>query len=59
MNEQFVTRIAKELAEIETAGLFKKERIITSEQGPEIVVNGKKCLIFALIITLVYLLTPL
>lgn len=46
MNEQFVTRIAKELAEIETAGLFKKERIITSEQGPEIVVNGKKVLNF-------------
>ena len=42
MNEKFVSRIRAELAEIETAGLFKKERIITSEQGPEIVVNGKK-----------------
>ena len=44
MNEKFVARIATELAEIESAGLFKKERIITSEQGPEILVNGKKVL---------------
>jgi glycine C-acetyltransferase len=35
MNEKFVTRITGELKEIETAGLFKKERIITSEQGPK------------------------
>lgn len=46
MNEKFVARIATELAEIEAAGLFKKERVITSEQGPEIVVNGKKVLNF-------------
>ena len=46
MNEKFVARIASELAEIESAGLFKKERIITSEQGPEIVVNGKNVLNF-------------
>jgi glycine C-acetyltransferase len=46
MNEKFVTRITGELKEIETAGLFKKERIITSEQGAEIVVNGKKVLNF-------------
>jgi glycine C-acetyltransferase len=46
MNEKFVARIASELAEIESAGLFKKERIITSEQGPEIIVNGKKVLNF-------------
>lgn len=46
MNEKFVARIATELAEIESAGLFKKERIITSEQGPEITVNGKKVLNF-------------
>ncbi|WP_290794584.1 glycine C-acetyltransferase [Flavihumibacter sp. UBA7668] len=46
MNENFVKRIAAELNEIETAGLFKKERIITSEQGPEIMVNGKKVLNF-------------
>ncbi len=41
MNENFVSRISGELKEIESAGLFKKERIITSEQGPEITVNGK------------------
>ncbi len=46
MNEKFISRIGKELAEIETAGLLKKERIITSEQGPEITVNGKKVLNF-------------
>lgn len=36
MNEKFVSRIAKELEEIRQAGLFKSERIITSDQGPEI-----------------------
>ncbi len=46
MNENFVARINQELHEIEHAGLFKKERIITSEQGPEIVVNGKTVLNF-------------
>lgn len=46
MNEKFVTRIREELQEIEAAGLLKKERIITSEQGPEITVNGKKVLNF-------------
>jgi glycine C-acetyltransferase len=46
MNEKFVNRIKAELSEIEAAGLFKKERIITSEQGPEIVVNGKTVLNF-------------
>ncbi len=46
MNEKFVARIGQELAEIEKAGLFKRERIITSEQGPEITVNGKKVLNF-------------
>ena len=46
MNEKFVSRIYDELQEIESAGLFKKERIITSEQGPEIEVNGKKVLNF-------------
>lgn len=46
MNEKFVSRIQAELDEIETAGLFKKERIITSEQGAEIIVNGKKVLNF-------------
>jgi glycine C-acetyltransferase len=46
MNKSFAARIGKELQEIEAAGMFKKERIITSEQGPEIVVNGKKVLNF-------------
>lgn len=46
MNEKFVGRIGEELAEIKTAGLFKNERIITSVQGPEIIVNGKKVLNF-------------
>jgi len=46
MNNKFVQRIAAELQEIESAGLLKKERIITSEQGPEITVNGKQVLNF-------------
>jgi glycine C-acetyltransferase len=46
MNDTFSKRVAQELQEIEQAGLFKKERIITSEQGPEIVVNGKTVLNF-------------
>ncbi len=40
MNKDFVSRIAAELDEIKNAGLFKNERIITSEQGAEIIVNG-------------------
>lgn len=32
--------LSKELKEIEASGLFKKERIITSEQGAEITVQG-------------------
>ena len=46
MNENFVSRIGKELNEIQQAGLFKQERVITSEQGPEITVNGNKVLNF-------------
>src|ERR1700709_685659 len=46
MNLKFAERIGKELSDIETAGLYKKERIITSEQGPEITVNGKTVLNF-------------
>lgn len=46
MNTKFTERIKAELNEIESAGLFKKERIITSEQGAEIVVNGKTVLNF-------------
>jgi len=46
MNTNFVSRIATELKEIEAAGLLKKERIITSEQGAEIIVNGQSVLNF-------------
>ena len=46
MNQKFVSRISGELEEIKQAGLFKEERIITSEQGAEIEVNGKKVLNF-------------
>jgi len=46
MNETFVNRIEKELEEIRQAGLFKQERIIASEQGAEILVNGKRVLNF-------------
>ncbi len=46
MNEKFVSRVSAELKEIEAAGLLKKERIITSEQGPEITVNGRQVLNF-------------
>jgi glycine C-acetyltransferase len=46
MNEKFVNRIKQELSEIEAAGLFKKERIIESEQGAEIIVNGRTVLNF-------------
>ena len=46
MNESLVARVTLELHEIEHAGLLKKERIITSEQGAEIVVNGKTVLNF-------------
>ena len=46
MNKNFASRISAELDEISSAGLFKNERIITSEQGAEIVVNGKTVLNF-------------
>jgi glycine C-acetyltransferase len=46
MNEKLVQRIANELTEIDAAGLMKKERIIESPQGPEIIVNGRTVLNF-------------
>jgi glycine C-acetyltransferase len=46
MNEKFITRLQEELNEIRTAGLFKNERIITSEQGAEIQVGGNTVLNF-------------
>lgn len=42
----FYQRMQQELQEIKDAGLYKSERIIQSEQGAEIVVNGKKVLNF-------------
>ncbi len=46
MNAKFVDRIGSELEEIKIAGLSKNERIITSEQGAEITVNGNTVLNF-------------
>jgi len=46
MHELFVNRIGSQLNEIREAGLFKTERVISSEQGAEIVVNGRKVLNF-------------
>ena len=46
MNEKFVKRIDKEVEEIKTSGLYKTERIITSQQGAEISVNGRTVLNF-------------
>ena len=46
MNNQFVNRIADELKDIDAAGLMKKERIISSEQGAEIIVGGRNVLNF-------------
>jgi glycine C-acetyltransferase len=38
--------LAQELQEIENAGLYKKERIITTPQGADIVANGKEVINF-------------
>jgi glycine C-acetyltransferase len=46
MNENLVKRLAVELEEIKTSGLYKTERIIESPQGAEITVNGKTVLNF-------------
>ncbi len=46
MNSKFISRITSELDSIASAGLFKNERIICSEQGAEIIVNGKTVLNF-------------
>jgi glycine C-acetyltransferase len=42
MNESLITRLKSELSAIQEAGLFKKERIIESPQGPVISVGGKE-----------------
>ena len=46
MNENLVKRIASEIEEIKEAGLYKSERVITTEQGAEITANGKEVLNF-------------
>jgi glycine C-acetyltransferase len=46
MNKKFVERIGSEVEDIKTSGLYKTERVITSPQGAEIIVNGKKVLNF-------------
>lgn len=46
MNTSLVNRIASELEEIKSSGLFKQERIIESSQGAEIRVAGKKVVNF-------------
>ena len=45
-SQSFYQRLQNELQEIQEAGLYKKERVIESEQGAEITVNGKKVLNF-------------
>jgi glycine C-acetyltransferase len=46
MNEKFVKRIAKDVEEIKSSGLYKTERVISGPQGAEITVNGKTVLNF-------------
>jgi 7-keto-8-aminopelargonate synthetase-like enzyme len=46
MNEKLVTRLQTEIEEIKASGLYKNERVISSPQGAEIVVNGQKVLNF-------------
>ncbi|HEX2535077.1 MAG TPA: glycine C-acetyltransferase [Chitinophagaceae bacterium] len=46
MNEKFAARIRQEIAEIQEAGLYKRERVINSAQGAEITVNGNTVLNF-------------
>ncbi|MCX6139540.1 MAG: glycine C-acetyltransferase [Candidatus Kapabacteria bacterium] len=41
MDSAFISRIEAELGSINEAGLYKRERIITSHQGPEITVDGR------------------
>ena len=46
MYTNFQEYLKKELAQIEADGLYKRERIIESAQGAEILVGGKVCLNF-------------
>src|SRR5258706_1485943 len=45
-NENLARRIAAEVEEIKTSGLYKTERVISSPQGAEIIVNGATVLNF-------------
>jgi glycine C-acetyltransferase len=45
-SQSFYNRLQTELQEVKDAGLYKQERIIASEQGAEIMVNGKQVLNF-------------
>lgn len=46
MNQKFIARLQQELDDIRSAGLFKHERVITSEQGAEIQVGGNTVINF-------------
>lgn len=46
ISEKYLQHLQNELQNIENDGLFKKERIITSQQSAEIEANGKKLLNF-------------
>ena len=46
ISQKFLDNITNELTNIENEGLYKKERIITSQQSAEIEVGGKKLLNF-------------
>lgn len=46
MDPKFQEHIKKELSNIDNAGLFKRERVITSEQGAVVKVNGKDVIVF-------------
>jgi glycine C-acetyltransferase len=41
MDASFLSRLANELDSIGQAGLYKRERVIVSHQGPEILVQGR------------------
>jgi glycine C-acetyltransferase len=46
MNQKLVERLREEIQEIKKSGLYKTERVITSPQGAEIIVNGQTVLNF-------------
>ena len=46
ISEKYLKHLQNELTNIENDGLYKRERIITSQQSAEIVANGKSLLNF-------------